>query len=168
MIAILKSLHIAALVIWCAGLILLPVLMQIYGRRSELSTQAGYTEFRWLTHHSYRLILTPAAVIAVSAGTVLIFALEILDIWMMAKLVFVAGMVLVHAWLGYLIVEAGEGRGTWHLPPVWIALVAGIPLMGAVLWLVLAKPELADLYALFPDFLLEPRGNQLPARWDPL
>ncbi|MBQ1204216.1 MAG: CopD family protein [Loktanella sp.] len=168
MIAILKSLHITALAIWCAGLILLPVLMQVYGRRRELTTQSGFTEFRWLTHYSYTLVVTPAAVIAVAAGTVLIFALEILDVWMMAKLIAVAGMVLLHAWLGFLIVEAGEGRGKYQLPPVWIALLGIVPLIGIVLWLVLAKPELADLATLFPDFLREPRGNQIPARWDPL
>jgi len=168
MIAILKSLHITALAIWCAGLILLPVLMQIYGRRNDLKTQSGFTEFRWLTHYSYTLVVTPAAIIAVAAGTILIFALEILDVWMMAKLMAVAGMVLLHAWLGFLIVHAGEGRGNYHMPPVALSLLVLLPLIGIVLWLVLAKPDLSDLAALFPDFLLEPRGNQLPARWDPL
>lgn len=168
MIAIIKALHITALSAWCAGLILLPVMMHIYGRRDEIKTQAGFTEFRWLTHYSYTCALSPAAVIAVSSGTVLIFALEVLDVWMMAKLIAVAGMVLLHIWLGHLIVQAGEGRGTFRLPPVGLALLGIIPLIGLVLFLVLAKPGLQDISAIFPDFMQEPRGNQLPSRWDPL
>ena len=168
MIAIIKALHIIALSIWCAGLILLPVLIHIYGRRREVDTQAGYTEFRWLTHYSYVRVVSPAAVVAVAAGTVLIFAIEVLDVWMMAKLVAVAGMVLLHAWLGHLIVASGEGRGAYRLPPAVLALVGIIPLIGIVLWLVLAKPTLAEITTFFPEFLQEPRNNQLPARWDPL
>lgn len=168
MIAIIKALHISALSVWCAGLILLPVLMQIYGRRREVKTQAGFTEFRWLTHYSYTVVVSPAAVIAVAAGTVLIFAVEVLDVWMMAKLVAVAGMVLLHAWLGHLIVHSGELHGAYRLPPAGLALFGIIPLIGLVLWLVLAKPGLQDISALFPDFLQEPRGNPLPERWDPL
>ena len=168
MIAILKALHISALSVWCAGLILLPVLMHIYGRRDEMKTQAGFTEFRWLTHYSYTAVLSPAAVIAVAAGTVLIFALEVLDIWMMAKLVAVAGMVLLHVWLGHLIVVAGEEHGAFRMPPAGLALLGIIPLIALVLWLVLAKPSLDKLTVLLPAILQEPRGNEIPPGWDPL
>lgn len=168
MIAILKAAHIIALSIWCAGLILLPILLHIYGRRAEVRTQAGYSEFRWLTHYSYTGVVTPAAVIAVAVGTVLIFALEVLDAWMLAKLIAVCGMVLLHAWLGHLIVQAGEGRGMYATPRAGLSLLALVPLIGLVLWLVLAKPAFEDAVALFPAFLLEPRGNQIPARFDPL
>lgn len=168
MIAMIKALHITALAIWCAGLILLPVLIQIYGRRREVATQAGYTEFRWLTHYSYTRVVSPAAVVTVTAGTVLIFVVEVLDVWLMAKLVAVAGMVLLHAWLGHLIVASGEGNGAYRLPPAGLALMGIIPLIGLVLWLVLAKPSLADIATYFPEFLQEPRNNELPARWDPL
>jgi len=168
MIALLKALHIAALSVWCAGLILLPIVIQTHRRDYAARDQAGFTEFRWLTHHAYRLVLTPAAVIAISAGTVLIFALEVLDIWMLAKLVAVSGMVVVHAWLGHVIVLAGERRNAYRLPPAALVLVMLVPLMGLVLWLVLAKPALDDLIALFPEFLREPRGHAIPARLDPL
>lgn len=168
MIALLKALHIAALSVWCAGLILLPIVIQTHRCDYASRNQAGFTEFRWLTHHAYRLVLTPAAVIAISAGTVLIFALEVLDIWMLAKLVAVSGMVVVHAWLGHVIVLAGERRNAYRLPPAALVLVMLVPLMGLVLWLVLAKPALDDLIALFPEILREPRGHAIPARLDPL
>ena len=168
MIAVLKAAHIIALSIWCAGLILLPILLHVYGRRPEIRTQAGYAEFRWLTHYSYTGVITPAAVIAVMFGTILIFALEVLDAWMLAKLIAVSGMVLLHAWLGHLIVQAGEGRGAYRTPMAGLSLLALAPLIGLVLWLVLAKPSLEELITLLPSALQEPRGNQIPARFDPL
>ncbi|MBR3370622.1 MAG: CopD family protein [Rhodobacteraceae bacterium] len=168
MIALLKALHIAALSVWCAGLILLPVVIQLHRLDYASRNQTGFTEFRWVTHHAYRLVLTPAAVIAVTAGTVLIFALEVLDAWLLVKLVAVSGMVLVHAWLGHIIGQAGEHRNAYRLPPAAFALGALVPLMGVVLWLVLAKPALEELIALLPEMLREPRGHAIPARFDPL
>ncbi len=168
MIALLKALHIAALAIWCAGLILLPIVLRVYGARREMATQAGFAEFRWLTHYSYTRVLSPAAVVAVVAGTALIFALEVFDAWLMAKLAVVTGMVLVHVWLGHLIVQAGERRAPFRLSTAAAALVAVVPLIGLVLWLVLAKPDLQPLLALLPEVLTEPRGNAIPARLNPL
>lgn len=168
MIALWKALHIAALSVWCAGLILLPIVIHSYRRSHASRNQAGFTEFRWLTHHAYRLVVTPAAVVAVAAGTVLIFVLEVLDIWLLAKLVVVTGMVLVHAWLGHVIGLAGARRDAYRLPPAGLVLVVLLPLMGAVLWLVLAKPALDEVIALFPEMLREPRGHTIPARLNPL
>ena len=168
MIALLKAVHIIALALWCAGLILLPLLMQRHGRGQTLRTQAGFSEFRWLTHYSYIAVITPSAVIAVTAGTILIFALEVFDVWMMAKLLAVTGMVILHAWLGHLIVKAGEARGTYSLPPVGLSLLVIVPLIGLVLWLVLAKPTLSELVALFPEILTEPRGRSIPVHLNPI
>lgn len=168
MIAFLKAVHIAALAIWCAGLILLPVLLHLHGRNARFKTQAGFTEFRWLTHYSYTCVISPAAVVAVAVGTVLIFWLEVLDAWMAAKLLAVTGMVLLHAWFGYLIVQAGERRSGYAIPPVGLSLIVLVPLIALVLWLVLAKPDLAELLNLLPEIIQEPRGNPIPARIDPL
>ena len=168
MIALLKAVHIIALAIWCAGLILLPVLLHLHGRRVEMRTQAGFSEFRWLTHYSYIGVVSPAAVIAVTAGTALIFVLQVLDAWMLLKLIAVAAMVLLHAWFGHLIVQAGEGRGQYQVPRVGLSLLLVVPLILLVLWLVLAKPSLDGLIAHIPEFLQEPRGNPIPARLDPL
>ncbi|MCC5978106.1 MAG: CopD family protein [Salinarimonas sp.] len=168
MIALLKALHIAALSIWCAGLVLLPVLMQFHGRNEIARTQEGFALFRRLSHFSYTMVITPAAIIAVSAGTILIIALHLVNAWMLAKLVAVAGMVLVHAWLGHLISMSGEGVGHYRMPPPIIALLLGVPLMLTVLWLVLAKPDLTGLTAMLPEFLLEPQGHPLPDGFTPI
>ncbi len=162
MIAAFKAAHIAALAVWCAGLILLPVLMHLHGRGEPVRAQAGYARFRRLSHFSYTHVVTPAAVIAVAAGTVLIVMLELVDAWLLAKLVAVAGMVLVHAWLGHLVVQSGEGLGGYRMPPPLIALALGVPLMLVILWLVLAKPDLTPLIERMPMFLREPQDRELP------
>ena len=166
MIAALKFVHIAALVVWCAGLVALPVVMQIYGRRPAMRRQASYAEFRLLAHRGYTRIVTPAAVLAIAAGTALMVLLRLVDPWMLAKLAAVSGMVLVHAWLGHQVAQSGHhaaqlGKG-WRMPSPSIALVFGVPLMGAVLWLVLAKPDLSGLVEHMPAVLRDPQGRSLP------
>ncbi|QTL03255.1 CopD family protein [Aquabacter sp. L1I39] len=164
MIALLKAVHIAALSLWCAGLIALPVVLHAYGRREEVRTQAGFSEFRLLIHAAYTRIVTPAAILAIIAGTVLFLTLELRDYWLMAKLVAVVGMVLVHAWLGHLAVQASEARGDYDMPPAaFIALPAGFLCMGAVLFLVLAKPDLQPLVDALPQDLKTPQDRSLPS-----
>lgn len=168
MIALLKAVHIIAFTIWCAGLILLPLMIEIQGRHAAVRGQAGFAQFRWSTHLAYTRVISPAAVIAVAAGTVLIFALELLAPWLLLKLLAVTGMVLAHTWLGHLVVQSGERRAPFRPASARLALVAVVPLMGLVLWLVLAKPGLEDLEGLLPALLQEPRGQEIPARLNPL
>lgn len=168
MIAALKAIHIAAMLCWCAGLVALPLMLISYGHARR---QVRYSEFRLLTHYGYVGFATPAAVIAVAAGTALIFAAGVFDLWFVAKLAFVSGMALTHAWIGHLIEQSGQkrhdraparpgGRG-YRMPLPALALAAGISCMIAVLWLVLAKPDLDWLRGHMPGFMLSPRG-QLP------
>ncbi len=168
MIALFKALHIAALSLWCAGLLALPLVLQLYGRRAEVRTQAGFSEFRLLVHAAYTRIVTPAAVIAIAAGTVLIFAAELTDIWLVAKLVAVVGLVLVHVWLGHLSVEASAGRGSYEMPPALLAVPPALLCMGAVLYLVLAKPDLLPLVEALPRVLTTPQGRSLPSDLVPI
>lgn len=168
MIALLKAIHIIAFAIWCAGLVLLPLMIDLLGRRAARRGQTEFAQFRWSTHLAYTHVITPAAVVAVAAGTVLIFALEVLAPWMLLKLVAVTGMVLAHTWLGHLVVQSGERRAPHRPATARLALIAAVPLMGLVLWLVLAKPALEELSAFLPAILQEPRGQEIPARLNPL
>lgn len=162
MIAIMKFVHISALAMWCAGLIALPLILHFYGRTDGRFTQAGFERLRHLTHISYIRVLSPAAVIAISAGTVLIFLMELVDVWLLVKLVAVAGMALIHAWLGHLTNQLGHTAGAFRLPPPLLALVGVVPLMGIVLVLVLAKPDLVPLLESLPEFMRIPQGRELP------
>ncbi|WP_045393133.1 CopD family protein [Falsirhodobacter sp. alg1] len=162
MIVALKFLHLAAMLCWCAALIALPVLMTIYGdsrkqKPLQGSRQSRYAEFRLITHYGYVGFATPAAIIAVAAGTGLIFAAGVFDLWLVAKLALVAGMALVHAWLGHLVVSSAEERGLQRNFSPLFGLALVLPLILGVLWLVLAKPELGGITDYMPAIFLEPR-----------
>lgn len=155
-VALLKGIHITALVLWCGGLIALPLML---ARHDPAVSQDDYRRIRRATHLTYTIGVTPAAVVAVIAGTWLIFFREAFVPWLYAKLVFVAALVAAHAWIGHLIVDVAEtpGRSTPPRPylPVSAVLVPAV----AILALVLGKPDLG--WVGFPDWLQEPRGGQL-------
>lgn len=168
MIALVKALHVIGLVIWCAGLIALPIIIQAYGRVANVRTQAGYSEFRLLTHRGYVDLVTPGAVVAVGAGIALIFLEGVRDPWMMAKLAAIGGMAICHAWLGHVVTQTGDHRGVYRIPSPVPVLIVSIAMMGLVLWLVLAKPDLAPLVTYLPDWLLQPLGRELPSSLVPI
>lgn len=174
MTAAIKLLHIAALVVWCAGLITLPLLLGLHrhiaAHPSPQGVQYNYQRFRKLSHVTYTAIATPAAVVAIAAGTALIFVAQVFEVWLLLKLGCVAGMTLAHAWLGHLIVQSGERDLSWRMPWPGLALVVALPCMLGVLWLVLAKPDLGRWVQLAPAWMAEPLGwdvGQWLTQWFP-
>lgn len=155
-VPIFKSVHIAALCVWCAGLIALPLML---ARHNPAVSSEDYTLIRRATHHTYTLCVTPAAVLAVIAGTWLIFLRGTFAPWFYLKLVFVALLVVAHAWIGHILEKVAEEPGE-HTPPepyLPMALVL-LPVL-AILVLVLGKPALG--WIVFPDWLTQPRNGQL-------
>jgi uncharacterized membrane protein len=152
-----KALHIAALVLWCAGLFALPLML---ARHDPAIGQEDYRRIRLATHYGYTWIVTPTAVIAVGAGTLLIFLRELFVVWMFAKLVFVALLVAFHAWVGHTMVAVAETEGEHQTPaPLVPLLVLLVPVL-AILFLVSLKPNLEVIP--LPDWLMAPQGGQLP------
>jgi uncharacterized membrane protein len=153
----LKALHIAALVIWCGGLFALPSMLAWH---DPAIGQADYGRIRRATHYTYTFAVTPAAVIAVIAGTWLILIREVYEPWLFLKLAFVALLVAVHGWVGHIIVTVAETAGT-HRPPS--PVLPGVILTAVILVilaLVLGKPEFGPLTG--PAWLTAPLGRQLP------
>ena len=162
MIVALKALHIIALALWAAMLLGLPMLLLMHRQLGPGRTRAAdYARFRLLTHASYTMIATPAAVVAIVAGTMLIFATGIFEPWLLAKLAAVAALVLAHAWLGHLTLQAGEKPVSWRMPSPLLALLVILPALGAILWLVLLKPDLHFLAGYLPAWALQPAGYDL-------
>ncbi|UOM32579.1 CopD family protein [Acuticoccus sp. I52.16.1] len=151
-----KSVHIAALLVWAGGLVALPLML---ARHDPAVSAADYDIIRRATHVTYTLCVTPAAVIAVIAGTWLIFLREVFTPWLYAKLAFVALLVVAHAWVGHILAKVAEEPGEHTPPSPWLPIAAvAIPVV-AILVLVLGKPALAFIE--FPDWLTVPRGRQL-------
>lgn len=156
-ITIVKGVHIAGILVWSAGLLGLPLLLAQH--RTDAS-QADYSRMRHFTHYAYTRVLTPAAVIAVAAGTALLFLRDVFTPWMFAKLVFVGALVALHAWVGALVVEMGEHTGKRDAPSGIPAVLAASVLIIGILTLVLGKPALDGNQ--LPEWLLTPRNRHLP------
>ena len=159
MIVAIKFLHIAALCLWCAGLIGLPLVL---ARHQVSDDQSEYSRLRVLTHRAYTGIVTPAAVIAIAMGTALVFLRGLFVPWMFAKLVGVGVLVLLHAWIGHVTLIVGERQGSYDPPRGWPVMTVAIATgaIVAILLLVLGKPMLGDRLA--PDWLLRPQDQPLP------
>lgn len=153
---LMKLLHIGAVCLWVAGLILLSLLFRAYRPNMR---QDAFNRFRKLTHYGYVRFLTPAAVIAVGAGIALILLRGNFEPWLMVKLSLVCGLVIAHAYIGHLIVLTAVTAGHTRLySPLWV-LGAVLLLSLAILAVVLAKPVIAIP---FPDWMLEPRSMEFP------
>lgn len=153
----LKAAHLGFLALWAAGLFALP---QMLARHDCGLLKSEFTQIRRATHYSYVWIVSPAAVLAIASGAALIFVREVFTVWLFAKLILVAGLVAVHAWIGHTIIAVAETEGR-HEPPD--ALVPGLILVAlvlAILFLVLAKPELQELPV--PAWLQTPLDRSLP------
>lgn len=153
----LKAVHLAALFLWCGGLFALPLMLS---QHDPANTDADFLRIRRATHLTYTMAVTPAAVVAVVAGTWLIFFREALVPWMYAKLLFVALLVGAHGWIGHILVRGTESQRKRKPLPAYVPITAAVVPMLAILGLVLAKPDLSGIE--FPDWLTQPRGGQLP------
>lgn len=157
MIAALKFFHIAALSIWCAGLVGLPLLL---ARHHPADDQHRFSRWRLVTHVAYVGVVTPAAVIAISLGTALVFLRDVFVPWMFVKLALVGLLVLAHAWIGHVTLQAGERQGDYRAPPAAPLLVVSGVAMLVILILVLGKPFVGE--GIVPPWLLNPQGQPLP------
>jgi|APFEC2959095136_1045048.scaffolds.fasta_scaffold00031_116 uncharacterized membrane protein len=152
-----KTIHIITLIIWCAGLLALPLLLTADHRGLA---QADYTRLRLILHNTYVAVITPAAVIAVGAGTALIFIGELFVPWMFAKLAMVGFLVGLHGLTGHAIIAVGESPGEARLNLAVPRIVAALLLMSIILLLVLVKPAVPQ--AIVPDWLQQPLDLQSP------
>jgi len=152
-----KALHLGFLAVWVAGLFALP---RMLARHDRVIVQAEFAQIRRATHYGYVWVITPAAILAISTGSALIFMRDVFTVWIFAKLILVAGLVGVHAWVGHTIVAVAETEGQHEPPEPLVPTIAVLCLVIAILSLVLAKPELDELP--MPSWLLTPLGRQLP------
>lgn len=135
--ALLKAVHIAALLVWCAGLFYLPVLFAEHPRKRDRSR---YHRLRIMTRFTYIVVTSPAAVIAVASGILLIFLSESLGNWLVVKLSAVSLMSLYHLYCGWMIARLHErrvvGAPGFHLAGMLLPAC----LVPAIFWLALQKP----------------------------
>lgn len=145
-----KTLHIAAIAIWSAGLICLPGL---YVQRAHVPDQPSLHRLQGMVRFMYVAMVSPAAFVAVGSGTALIFLQESFEPWFSVKLVFVGAMVTLHILTGLVIIRLFEEGNVY---PVWrfvAVTVLTLLTVGAILVVVLAKPGIPNL---LPEAMSEP------------
>lgn len=136
----LLTLHITALLCWCGALLYLPALV-IATHHSQRSTAAvSPPDAPSLPRLVYCRIATPTALIAIIAGTLVFYRYQIVDRWLILKLMLVTLLVGLHLLTGLLIARAEQ-----HWRPRFSGYGYTLALLifttiTATVWLVLAKP----------------------------
>lgn len=152
----LKFAHIMGIMIWSAGLVCLPGL---YVQRANVASGPSLHQLQRLVRFLYVAAISPAAFVAIGTGTALIFLRETWAPWFGAKLFFVGLMALIHILTGLVIIRLFDDG---QIYPVWRFLfftAVTVAIVAAILFLVLAKPDLAALLpAGLPGWLAEPGG----------
>lgn len=138
----LMSLHIILLIIWSAGLFYVPILCGVDYRGVD---QIRTRQARIMTRFVFVAVASPAAVLTIVTGGVLVYATNASGDWFAAKLTVVALMAMFHGYCGHMLALLGhEGhrkKKRLHSISGWLVTVP-VVLVSLVLWLVLAKPVL--------------------------
>lgn len=138
------SLHIAAMLVWCATLLYLPPL--IAGNYAgAITVDRQSSAHNSIARFIFTHIATPAALLAIIAGTVVFLINRTLEVWLIAKLTLVTALVIGHTLTGVLILRIEREEDallTWRC---WLLEALLVILMLLVLWLVLMKPTHGDL-----------------------
>lgn len=131
------GLHIVGLVAWCAALLYLPALI-VAGPalRGALCWRADMPPARAV----FTMAATPAALLAIVTGSLLVLLERTFGVWLVFKLTAVAGMVAAHVFLGLLILRQEDNPHAVLVRPCITVALASVALIATVLWLVLAKP----------------------------
>ena len=103
----LKFVHITGIAIWIAGLLYLAALLA--GHAAVRDAQ-DFARVRMASRFAYMGVVSPAAFVAIAAGTALLFVSDALHPWMFAKLAAVTVLVIVHVQYAYVLTHlANEG-----------------------------------------------------------
>ncbi|MCJ8141294.1 CopD family protein [Falsirhodobacter halotolerans] len=138
---LLKVVHIAAIAVWCAGLISLP---SLYVQRKTLSGPALHRLQR-IVRAAYIVLVSPCAFVAVASGTALIFTEQVYQPWFAAKLAFVGALAFLHVLTGLVVIRLFREGETYRPARFVVATGLASVVILSILWLVLAKPVFPGL-----------------------
>lgn len=136
-------LHIVAVLFWAASLLYLPALITGRVTRDE-KIKEPQTPYDSISREVFTYIATPAALIAIIAGTLVFIIDYTVDPWLIVKLTLVALLVVCHTLAGLLILRAESENGK---PVVrWCVLlgVVSASLILGIVWTVLSKPLVGE------------------------
>ncbi len=135
----LKFIHVATIALWSAGLIALPIL---YRQRRGLTGEALH-KLHAFTRFLYVALVSPAAFVAIGTGTALILLQGTYENWFSAKLVGVSVMTGIHIFSGLMILRLFEPDRSYPLGRFVVVMTLTLLSIGAILALVLGKPDIS-------------------------
>lgn len=131
--------HIAAMLFWCASVLYIPAVIVLHHGRDKAMTAPG--ERGSIARFIFTNIASPAALLAIAAGTAVFLIDYTVEPWLVAKLTLVTALVVVHALMGLFLLKVDEDPGRPVLVQCWLFALAFIVLMIGIITIVLAKPE---------------------------
>lgn len=132
-------LHIAALVTWCASLVYLPALIAgIHTDQIEIVEPRH--KYGSVARFVFTYIATPAALIAIISGTLVFLFNRTIEVWLIAKLTLVTGLVIAHAFAGLLLLHTQDPSSKPVRRWCWLLSGSSCVLIIAIIGVVLAKP----------------------------
>ena len=139
MTTVLKFVHLAAIAVWSAGLLGLPFL---FWQRRGLAAGAELDRLHRITRLVYVELTSPAGFIAIASGTGLIFLQATFEEWFSLKMALVGGMAMLHVVAGLVMMQLYTAKGSFGRLSFISLTLAYAVLITAVLWVVLAKPQI--------------------------
>lgn len=133
-------LHIAALVFWIAALLYLPVLM--IGRQNRVvELQESPHPHDSVARFVFTQVASPAAIVAIMAGTAVFLLNQTTSPWLIAKLTLVVLLAIGHCLMGLLVIRLERKQDLSVQPWSGLLLAYFSAMATAITWLVLAKPS---------------------------
>jgi protoporphyrinogen IX oxidase len=134
-----KFAHLAAIAIWSGGLIVLPYL---FWQRRGLAAGPDLDRLHRITRLVYVELTSPAAFVSIGSGTVLIFLQATFAEWFSLKMLLVTLMAMLHVVAGLVLVQLFLPAGRFGRTAYLALTVAYVVLITAIIWCVLAKPQI--------------------------
>ncbi|HEX2256573.1 MAG TPA: CopD family protein [Afifellaceae bacterium] len=133
----LKIVHFATLLVWAGSLFYLPALMAAHARTADTP---AFMRLRHMTRFTFLAVASPAAILAIISGSLLIVVADVHGGWLVLKLAVVALMAAFHTFCGSIVAEMREPPV--RRSPAALAWLVGVPalLVPATFYLVLGKP----------------------------
>lgn len=131
------TVHIIFLILWSACLLYFP---QLVVRQAVIEDDDGEQDAMRMQRTLYALVMTPAALLTVLAGSWLVFDRGFIGGWLPVKLALVMLMAFFHAYCGSLMDDFRYQRIRHHLWFYRLLPLAPMILITAVVTLVVGKP----------------------------
>ena len=131
--------HIAALLFWCASILYIPAVIAFNHGKDKALTAPG--ERGSMARFIFTNIASPAALLAIAAGTIVFLIDYTVEPWLVVKLTLVSALVVLHTLMGLFLIKIDNNSNQPVFLQCCLFALALVILMAVIITTVLAKPE---------------------------